>query len=97
MTKQYLLNNLTFLVRYDNTTSRKDQFVRGYMINRDNKSVDWDRVFQIIPAEIQDKNNKRLQNIVNRFYSQEGKCWEEFLDSLVLSGEIQDVPEVFCS
>lgn len=94
MTKQFLLNNLMFLIRYDNTTSRKDQFVKGYMIRKDDKLVKWDGVFQVIPAEIQD--SKQLQNIVNRFYNQEDKCWEEFLDHLVLSGEIQDVPESFC-
>lgn len=93
MTKQYLLNNLEFVVKYDN--ERKDELVPGYKIQQRDPSIDWSHVEFYGPHLFQPAGGE-LQRIVDRFFDDLGSTWSYFLDELVDNGEIQDVPETFC-
>lgn len=93
MTKQFLCNNLTFIIAYNN--GQPDDFVPGYKIQQKDASIDWANIKHIVPSMIQ-HGSRKLQKIVNKFYDQTECGWEEYLDKLVKDKQIQDVPETFC-
>lgn len=96
MTKQYIQNNMIFVVEYDGFM--RDEHIHGYKIQQKDPSILWRHIMRILPARIQGygKNANAIQKIVNKFYDQTEYGWEEYLDKLVEDKEIQDLPQTFC-
>ena len=90
MTRQFVEDAVTMIVVYDD--GRPDDFFSGYLLNY--SYFDWDHIVDVYPSKIQAGSSK-LQKLVNEFLDQE-LTWEQYLDELVKSGKLQDIPKTFC-